>query len=448
MRRMLGSTVIVAALMAPVCRGQSMQDMMNFKGAQVGGVRLYNLSVFGGYSSSAAAPWLGSITSTSPGALAPDINYGAAAVAGWQHHGERTNAAVMYSGTYMGMARYTELNAYNQAASLDINRNLTSKWTIGISGTAQDNTLAQYLFQPLNLGVISGLSRNFDDLAAAFSVGRFTNSQAATMLTGSPILDTPLRTMLLGNRILSASVQASLIYNPSSRVSVRFGSFAAGAQKIKGPQADATLPSSRGINAGVSLSYALSPRTEVGVDVGSTRISNSLQRGYVTTASGSWGRKMGPRWFLRFYGGGSHNRMDTTVSNTPQTFQAIGGASIGFQTLRHTFVLTANHSSMDTFGIIAAKSTDAGGTWSWRPSSSGWRVFSNATYQQMTHTAFQNLSGWRAGAGVSRQLGAITTLSMEYSCLTNTGIYSGFARGRFIHGVRVSLSWAPELGIR
>jgi hypothetical protein len=435
--------MVIVVSLVPLCHGQSMLDMVNFKTAQVGGVHLYNVTTFGGYSTSAALP--GAVTGIGANLLGPDFNYGASVAVGGQHHGVRTNTIFMYSGTYMGMTRYTELNSYNQAASLGFSRALSTKWTVDLSGAAQDTTLAQFLFQPPNLTVISNLYASFDDLAAAFSVGRFSNAQVATMLTGSPILDTPARNLLLGNRILSASFQASLVYAHSSRLSFRFASFAAGAQRVKGIQSG-MIPSSKGMNGGVAVSYALSTRTEIGVNVDASRIHNAIQRTSVFSAMGSWGRKMGPRWFLRLSGGAAYTRPDAP-NNHLSSVMAIGEGAIGFRTLRHTVVVSANRSATDHFGIAATESMTGGGTWSWRPAGS-WMVFSGFMHQRFNDAVYQNLSGWRSITGASRPLGAGLTLSAEYSYMFGTSLYLGTIGDRSIHGVRVSLSWSPASGRR
>jgi hypothetical protein len=422
-----------------------MSDMVNFKSARIGGVHLYNVTTFGGYSTSASL--LGGVSGTGSNLLGPDFNYGAAVAAGWQHHGKRTNTAIMYSGTYLRMARYTELSSYNQAASINITRSLARKWSLDLSGAAQDTSLAQFMFQPSNLSVISNVYTSFDDLAAAFSVGRFSSAQVATMLTGSPILDTPTRNLLLGNRILSVSFQAQVTYTHSSRLSFHFGSFAAGAQRIKGGPQDGAVSSSKGGNAGMTMTYSLTPRTEVGASANVTRVSNSLQRANLYSSSGSWGRKMGPRWFLRLSAGAAYSISDGPSGNRPTSLQMIWDASIGYQRVRHTFVASASRSATDPFGIAAADTMYYSGSWSWRPAVS-WSVFSSFGHQRMSRSVFDDLSGWQSNTGVSKYLGSGMSLSADYAYIIGTSLYLGAIGDRSIHGVRVSLSWSPMSGRR
>ena len=108
------------------------------------------------------------------------------------------------------------------------------KWTVTLTGGAQDTTLAEYLFQPSGLSVLSQLPATTDDLAAAFSIGQFSNSQMASMLTGASMLQSPARGLLLGNRVLSYSANAGLNYAHSSRLSFHFAAFSAGGQNPDG----------------------------------------------------------------------------------------------------------------------------------------------------------------------------------------------------------------------
>src|ERR1019366_10664034 len=86
------------------------------------------------------------------------------------------------------------------------------------------------------LSVLSQLPATFDDLAAAFSIGQFSNAQMASMLTGASMLESPARGLLLGNRVLSYSANAGLNYAHSSRLSFHFASFSAGGQNRGGGQ--------------------------------------------------------------------------------------------------------------------------------------------------------------------------------------------------------------------
>ena len=117
MRRALKYGVLAAGMMARLGYGQSLADQTSFRSMSVGGIRLYGVSVFSGYSTSA---YPGSFGQLQPGAglLEASVSYGASASVGWQRHRDRSSFSMLYSGTYAGMTRYSEANAYSQRISL------------------------------------------------------------------------------------------------------------------------------------------------------------------------------------------------------------------------------------------------------------------------------------------------------------------------------------------
>jgi len=435
--------------------GQPLTDQVNFKSGTMGGVHLYNVSVYSGYVSS-AYPLTAGIASTpipGTGTLGPDTNYGAQATAGWQRHGQRTNFSLMYSGGYNGMARYTDLSAFNQTLSISLTRQLRPKWMFTVAASGQDSTLAQFLYQPSSLSVVAQLPATFDDLAAAFSIGQFSNSQMASMLTGAPLLESPVRSALLGNRVLSYGLQASVRYAYSSRLSFSFGSFSAGGQNRRSGNNEAVqqpygfiVPRTLGINAGLGMSYSLSPRTDLGVDAQEMRIANQYQNGYTTTATASFGRKMGTHWFLRVSGGGSLARVTQQIYGTPETHSVVGGGSIGFRTYQHTLIASYDRTSSTAFGFAMGINTLTSGSWNWHRPGSGWSLFTSAGQQQVRRTGYLDLSGWQASTGLSRRISTSTTVVAQYSYLSSNGtaLLGGGLANLCIHSVRVSLNWAPE----
>jgi hypothetical protein len=468
MRKLLRYAVIAAGIAIPQrVPGQSLLDQVNFKSATLGGVRLYGVSVYSGYLSS-AYPLSGGLASASlPGlastplpssaplpemqALGADENYGVQASLGWQHHAERSDFALLYSGGYSGIARYSVLNALNQSISLNIARHLSQKWTLSLAGEAQDSTLAQFLYQPSSLSVVAQLPATFDDLAAAFSIGQFSNAQMASMLTTAPVLESPLRTALLGNRVLSYAFRATVAYAYSSRLSFRFGSISAGAQNRPNGQDRAAqqtnyaMPRSIGANAGMEMSYLLSPRTEVGLDAEEMRIGNRYQTGYTTTASAFLGRKMGTHWFLRTHVGGSLAKMTQHLYGVPTQRIAIGGGSVGFRTYQHTLVAFYDRASIDAYGFAAGVNTTLTGSWNWHRPGARWSLFTSFGQQQMRNTGYVSISGWQSSTGFSESLNGHTTLTAQYVYLSSAAhSYLGGNNNPSISSVRISLNWSPE----
>lgn len=447
MRGVLIVGVIAAGIMVPSGYGQSVVDQASFRNMSLGGIHLYGVSAFSGYSTSAYPVGLGSVP-VGVGQLGGDTNFGVSASLGWQYHRQRWNFSMVYSGTYAGLVRYSDANAFNQNLSFSVSRMLSPKWTLSLSGTGSDSTTAQFLYQPSTIGVVSQVPATMDDLAAAFSVGQFSSSQAASTLVGTPLLESPARPLLLGDRVLSYSGQISLSYAHSSRLSFHLSSFSAGGQNRLGgstvTESNYVMPRSMGIDAGMGMSYMLSPRTQVGLDVSGNRISNSYQSAYVTNGSASIGRKMGTHWFLAAHAGGSTTQVISQTYGAPKSKNVIGGGSIGFRTYQHTLVGSYERSSMDTYGLAIGTITTVTGAWNWRRPGSRWNVFTSFGQQQIRNTGYASLSGWQASGGIAQSLNSHMHMTAQYVYLSNSGGYLGNATNLAVHSVRVSLSWAPE----
>ena len=450
MSRFLKCVFAIAALLVSCGRGQELLDEINFRAGELGGLHLIGVSVFGGYSTS-AYPQAGINLSASQGLgnLGGDASYGATASVGWQWHRAQTNVSVLYSGTYAGMVRYSNLNAYNQSLSISAVRRLTPKWTFNLTAAGTDNSLAQYLFQPSSVSVLTQVPYSFDDLAAAVAIGQFSNAQVASMLTGAPIMQLPGRSVLAGERILSYSAQASLGYALSSRLRLHFAAVtAAGQNRLGGQQESAApanyvMPRSLGANAGIGFSYSLSPRTDIGAEVEGNRTVNHYQSAYVSSATGSLGRKMGMRWFLRVQGGGAYTLATQSTIGTPKATQIVGGGSLGFQTQAHTLIASYNRTASDSFGFAVGTITAMSGAWNWRRPGSKWGLSVSFAQQQTRNAGFTSLSGWQASGSISTALSPHTTFSAQYVYLRDAGDYVGVFNDFSVQSVRLSLGWAP-----
>ena len=449
MCRLLAHLAIVTGITAGAVAAQSLTDQVNFKGAAVEGLRLYGVSIFSGYSTSPIPFGLGQNGIAGAQDLGGSANYGASASFGWQHHRRGTSFSALYSLTYGGVARYSELSGLSHSLSLTASQQLTPKWTLSVAGSAQDSTQAEFMFQPSALSVLTQLPATFDDLAAAFSIGQFSNAQMASMLTGATMLESPARSLLLGNRVLSYAANVGLSYAHSSRLNFHFATVSAGGQNVRSgqsgvPQQNLILPRSLDLNAGMGLSYSLSSRTQVGLNVEESRLSNRYQNAYTTNGTAFLGRKMGMRWFLSIRGGGSFTQALQGTYGTPAPTQMIGGGSIGFRTYTQTFTASYDRSSVDSFGLAVGTNSTATGSWNWRRPGSRWTIFASGGQQQMKSTGFGDISGWQASGGISATMNAHTTLSAEYVYFNSQGTYAGSPENMIAHSVRLSLSWNPQ----
>jgi hypothetical protein len=448
MCRQLLHIAIATGALAGIIPAQSLTDQVNFKSGSVGGFQLNGVSVYSGYSTSASPAGFGQ-TAAAGAQLGASFDYGANASFGWQHHRQGTDLSVMYSLTYSGLSRYSELNGLSHSLSIGVNRRLGTKWTVNLTGVAQDTTLAEFMYQPSALSVRSQLPGTIDDLAAAFSIGQFSNTQIASMFTGATMLESPTSSLLLGTRVLSYSANVGLNYTPTQRLSFHFASFSGGGQSQRGGQSGIppqrlVLPRSLDLSGGMGFSYALSPRTQVGTDLEENRVNNRYQNVYTTSATVSIARKMGLRWFLSVNGGGSITQTVQATYATPASRQVIGGGSIGFRTYTQTLTASYNRSGSDTYGIAVGTITSATGSWNRRRPGSSWSIFASGGQSQIRNAGFASISGWQASGGIAESLNARTSLSAQYVYFTSAGNYSGQLNNFAVHSVRVSLGWTPQ----
>jgi hypothetical protein len=437
----------LAITLITACHGQERWDDVNFRSASIGGIHLYGVSVYTSYLSNATPA---SLLLTQPVAsanrLQSDAGYGVQWTLGWQRQRDNSTLSVRYLGSYGGQFKYTDLNAFGHSVNITANRKVGTKWNVGLTASADYRTFAQFLFQPTSLSLLAQTPADFNDLAAAFSLGQFSSSQAASILTGTPLLGSPERSLLTSDRVLSYYGTVMATYQHSSRLSFTFAGIGAGGQNTLGDTQTYVVPRTLGANAGLSLAYSLSPRTEVGLGVNETRTANQFQSSYSTNATGSFGRKMGLHWFIRANGGMAYTTMlQQAFGPTPRSQQVIGGGSLGYRAFAHTLIASYNRAASDTYGIATGVVTGTTVAWSWRRPGSSWLFFATGGRQEIRNAGYTSLSGWQATGGLSRRLSSALSWRTEYTYFASTGNYLGIATNQAIHSVRVSLAWGPEM---
>jgi hypothetical protein len=451
MARTLAHAVLAVCVFNPVLFGQD-SDLTGDSELKIEiprGIHIYNITVYSGYMTN-AYPTAGIALNLSSGfgKVGPDENYGAQIQVGWQHHHGRTDVSAVYSGGYSGMVHYSGVSGLNQTVDLSVSRELTPKLTLSLSGWASDQTIAQFLFQPQQLSVITQAPLSFQDFAAALSVGQFSNSQIASMLTGAPILQSPSQSLLYGDRILSYSGVLSLSYAYSSRLNFHVSGFTAEGQNrlgatTSGVPANYVMPRSEGANAGVGFTYMLSPRTSVGFDGGEYMLWNRYQRVRGTNATMSLGRKMTEHLSVHMYGGGSLMQMLQAGASQPTMHTIIGGGSLGIKGYSSSLALSYDRSSYDTYGFAAGVVTSESASWSWRHAGSSWSVFAGFGEEQLRNTGFASLSGWQASGGIGIQLARQVSMQLQYAHMRSAGTYNGFFNQFQVDSIRLSLGWVP-----
>ena len=440
--------VLAAAVCVPAGHAQERWDTLSARTAQGGGVHLYGVSAYSGYTTF-AGPVLDQQLVPVGVNTRSDKLYGVQWSLGWQRQLAKTTASITYGGNYAGRLQYSNLNSLGHWLSLSVNRELRTKWSLSLSGMADYRTFAQYLFQPTSLSVISQLPANASELAAAFSVGTFSSPQAAAMFSGTPlasITSSPVRDLLLADRILSYGFQASANYAYSTRLNFSFSSISAGGQRTLEDHPTYTMPRTLGANAGVtfSTSYALSPRTNLGLGLAEMYTMNRDQGSYSTNGTASIGRMMGEHWFMTLSAGMNYTRMAQSASDQHPMRQVIGGGALGYRLYAHTFLASYNRFSAQMYNIPTGISANALGAWSWHRPGSNWVVHTSGGQHQIRNSGFASLTGWRVNAGFSRTLSRQFSMNVEYAYFFSRGSYLGFHSQRSVHSIRLSLRWHPE----
>jgi hypothetical protein len=295
---------------------------------------------------------------------------------------------------------------------------------------------------------------SFDDLAASFAVGQFTNSQVASMLTGAYPPASPAQNLIYGYRTLSYSGEASLVYAYSHRLSFQVNSYASGSQPINnGGQAPGNylVYHMIGANGGVNMLYRLSPRTQVGLNLKETWQINSYQGAYITSASVSIGRKMGEHWFAAA-DAGYYTARSTKHGASPANNQAfgggsLGGGSLGWKTYRQTFTASYDRSSTDSYGLIGTV-TNIGSSWRWHHPGSDWALLASFSEEQTRNTGFVSFSGWEASSGVTREINNQSMVTAQYVFFTGNSTYNSVLTKLSVHSVRLSVGWSPRVVLR
>jgi hypothetical protein len=413
------------------------------------GLQLYNVTGFAGWES---------VVSPQGGLYLPngtdvkgDEMMGGSASAGWSGHSERASASIQYTASYIAQVRYSGLNALSHFLGINATRRLSPKWNVGFSASSALSTYNQLLFSPMVLSEVVAVPATFDDLSSAVLAGQFTNDQLASLLTGAPLIESPARTAIFGNRVFASSASASLGYAHSTRLSINLSASASLMQHVHDthqqdvPQYAYLIPRAIGATAGMGVSYALSPKTHVGVEASSSRGFSTIQDSYTTAANGFIGRTFGRRWFAQIHGGGGFvTNIRTHYASSASTSPVFGG-NLGYKTSAHGFLAEYDRTLGQTYGAGAAQMTSISAAWNWWQPGRRWGLNSSYMRQDFSRAAFAKIQGWRASFGLTRQLGGHLVLETAYMYGSYTDASAPLSLYNSAqHAVRLSMMFSPQ----
>ncbi len=382
--------------------------------------------------------------------LKGDATYGGSAAGGWSRRTEKGSFSVMYVGGYTGQVRYTNLSALNHLVTFSGSKKLSGKWNWGFSGTTGISTYDQLLFSPTLFSSVAAAPGSFDDLAAAVLTGKYNNDQLASLLTGAPMIESPERTLFFGNRIFTTSLATTLGYAATRRLTINFSSNASQVRHLNdgnrqdGPQYAYLLARATEGSADVAISYSLSPRTQLGVDLTANRGFSQLQQAYTTRATASINRTMGTHWFAQAHAGAGKMISLTSLYPVHIGSTPVYGGSLGYRTYAHTLLGAYDASLGQSYGAGAAKSTMINAAWNWNRPGLNWGLGANYMRMQFQGGLFGDVNGWRAGLGVSRRLSGHMTVQTGYMFAAYSSHSSLAPYKSAQHGVQLSVQWTPR----
>jgi len=390
----------------------------------------------------------GGFQSSSP--LLSDVAGGGSVQVGWAKSTERSNYSFSYTSSLTGRLRYSQLNAWNHALGFTLSRAIAPRWTFAFSVRGDLSSQAQSLFEPTTLSSVASTQTTFDDLASALLASKFANPQLASILTSAPLVESPVRNLLYGQRMFTSGVQTSLSYSYSPRLSLSFQAGAGRSQHVSDDQALGSsnsflLPNTTTGSAGLGISYSLSPRTQIGGSVTSTRISSSAQDAYTTTTLATFGRALSRRWVVQLHGGaGVTNPVrQTSVQISTRPLPA-GGGSLTFKTLEHTFLGSFDRTVSDSYGLGATSTSSAAFAWHWSRPGRRWWMESSLGWQLLQRNGLGDASGWRTTTGFGWTVGSHLALFTQYAYLNYSGQSQTGPYGVDQSAVRVSAIWSPH----
>ncbi len=390
--------------------------------------------------------------------LLSDFGGGGSAALGWMRFRERSSLSFTYTPSFTGRVRYSEWNALNHAVSLTSITHPASRWTLGFSVNGDYSSLDQFLFSPTAYSAAVAAPAEFSDLTSALLSGRFSSPQLASIFTTAPTAQAPLRNLIYGQRMFTAGGQMSVTYSHSPRLSFTFTGNGMRNQHVNDDRVITTgasylIADTTSGSGSASFNYSLSPLTQIGGSVTTTRTASNIYDGVTTTSILNLGRTFARRWFLQARAGVGVSKPLRQSAPGPLATSAhpVAGGSIGFRTFAHTLIASFDRTVSDSYGAGASTSANAAGTWRWSRPGNSWWLEAGGGWEQIQGTSASvfNTSGWRTSGGVGRAVGRHTALLTQYVYLhyygaSNYGApnVSNYNTGQ--SAVRLSISWSPD----
>jgi hypothetical protein len=338
--------------------------------------------------------------------------------------------------------------SWNGSALFSYSRRIGSKWTFTLSGAGQVMNFDESLFAPATLTQVASSGANFDDLSSAILRGTSSDPLLTSAAYGSLQPNQGLQSFLFGSRNANAGGQASLTYAHSARLSV---SVVAGGLFVRhlNSQSDPTgftYPQVTSSSTGVSLTYSLSPRTQIGVAGNYVRSQSTLINSSSRSFSASINRTMSRRWFVQASAGAGSSITGTSRSDT-----GIYSVGLGFKTYRHTALVSFNRTLDDPYATALASLQHSRGlnvTWHYGRPENPWWVDSVFTQLIAIYKGVPGTDTWSITETAGRRISRNYAVLVEYT-MGRVGAKRYIQDGRQYKleqtGIRTTFSWSPQV---
>jgi hypothetical protein len=404
----------------PPARAQLLAADAQERPLQQNGFHLSEVTASGGYAAvQGFGGALGSVGQAS-GAF-NGYSIWASLTAGYTHNGPSRNFSIAYTPTYTNVFR-DSAHWFDQQLSFQYAQRLGPRWEFHLSGSGGESTALSLLLQPQG-----GLN------AASGGIAIYDNSAILAPTVG----------LLFGTRVLTFNGTTGVSYNPSTRLSL---SITATGAEIQGrPDKSVTaqgLFQRASVGQGnVSLGYALSPRTEIGVDASFMEGDSSVGQYRSSTAGLFFARKLARHWSAS--GLGSFAWISSVgTRSVPQTFTSSGFGSLRYQARESVWAITYRRTAGDLYGFGSTATNGYSVSWNWRGRGRSWGLQASADRQQMEGGALHGIDLWDVTLGATRSLGRQVSLRLEGSYSRETLAPQG---NTSLYAARLTISWIPLL---
>ena len=425
------------------------------------------LSVSTGISSNGTPPQQARLAGLN---LGSDYDMGISGRLSYQHTGRRTGFLMNYTPTHVQRGRFSEWSSTNHRLNLQMNRELSRRWSMSSRVGAGDSALEQFWFTLPVLRTVETDAQTLDDVFDQLAGGELSEEEAASLLTGAPIVEKPGDQRLAIGRALSLNAGASASYAYSPRLTLAFSGRASSNRLYDDPVPDdgrerlvsrGRIGRVQNQGVGVSATYRLGARTDVGWRHNMQWFQSSLQENGSQSSNAFFSQQLTRSWAYQVsVGMGALTRLRRVDTIDGTLSESLGssavwnyGGRLTYSRDTQTFSLSANR-GLGGGGDLSfgqRQTTNLSANWQWNPLRSAWMVNAGGSYYtgRVDQRIFEGTAQQRqfesslVRGGFGRVLTPSTSLRTEYYFGRYMTPFQGLFSDIVIHRVQASLIWRP-----